>query len=288
VNTTASILILEENRITGRMLQETLKRYDVTLLRSLEECWMHLENQHPHVMILDESFDDENFSFIRELRQNPYTSKIRLISILDRVSTEHLQHLFQAGANDFVRKPLDPLDMSARVHIQLQHLQQIQKLELLAHFDPMTHTLNRRAFFEEAQRHIDACHLQRSVFSVILFNIDSLSEINEELGHMTGDKLLHDFATIAKSYLGHKALIGRLGGNGFGALLPGHSESEAIKLAASIQAEAEAIVVGALTPFKLSYHTAREITADETIDTMMQHAAASIESERLTRKTRNY
>ncbi len=288
MNIPASILILEENRITARMLQETLKNYDVTLLRSVEECWMQFEHHHPHVIILDESFDDEAFSFVKQLQRNPHTSKIRIISILDKVSGEHLQHLFHAGVHDFVRKPLDPLDIGARVHIQLQQLQQLQKLEQLAHFDPMTHTLNRRTFFEEAQHHIDICHQQGVPFSVILFNIDSLHEINEELGHMTGDKLLHDFADIARTHLGHKALIGRLGGNGFGALLPRRKEPEAIEIASAIQSQAQEIAVGTHNPLKLSYYTAREFTADETIDTMMQHAAASIESERLTRKTRNY
>jgi diguanylate cyclase (GGDEF)-like protein len=92
--------------------------------------------------------------------------------------------------------------------------------------DYLTGLGNRRWFFEEGERLIgnDAAH--RPV-SLLAFDLDHFKAINDRYGHKTGDEVLKAFAEIARSAVGPGAVLARIGGEEFAALLPGHDRQRA-------------------------------------------------------------
>lgn len=103
-----------------------------------------------------------------------------------------------------------------------------QELEFLADHDPLTNLLNRRAFLrtlDRNKRHGDQAG------AVIVFDLDSLKEVNDAHGHHAGDELIIAAATISRDQLRSTDVIARLGGDEFAVLLPGTSPDSAAAVA---------------------------------------------------------
>ena len=87
--------------------------------------------------------------------------------------------------------------------------------------DSLTGLSNRRGFFAEAGTALDRCLAQGHPASMIIFDIDHFKLINDNHGHAAGDEVLRAFAYTCRRFLRDKAVVGRIGGEEFAALLPG-------------------------------------------------------------------
>jgi diguanylate cyclase (GGDEF)-like protein len=92
--------------------------------------------------------------------------------------------------------------------------------------DYLTGLGNRRWFFEQGARVIHECGLSRPV-SVLAFDLDHFKSINDRYGHDVGDAVLKSFGDIARGALGPEAILARIGGEEFAALLPGRDSARA-------------------------------------------------------------
>jgi diguanylate cyclase (GGDEF)-like protein len=87
--------------------------------------------------------------------------------------------------------------------------------------DYLTRLGNRRWFFEEGGRVISEGDTWRPI-SLLAFDLDRFKTINDQYGHKTGDEVLKSFAEIARSVMGPEAILARIGGEEFAALLSRH------------------------------------------------------------------
>jgi diguanylate cyclase (GGDEF)-like protein len=92
--------------------------------------------------------------------------------------------------------------------------------------DYLTRLGNRRYFFEEGERVIGNAAARHPI-SLLAFDLDHFKAINDRYGHKTGDEVLKTFADIVRSAVGSEAVLARIGGEEFAALLPGHDRSRA-------------------------------------------------------------
>ncbi len=99
--------------------------------------------------------------------------------------------------------------------------------------DYLTGLGNRRWFFEQGALIADRCK-GRGPTSVLAFDLDHFKAINDRHGHETGDKVLKSFAQIAQSVLGPDAVLARIGGEEFAALLSGDDALRAKMLAETV------------------------------------------------------
>jgi diguanylate cyclase (GGDEF)-like protein len=83
--------------------------------------------------------------------------------------------------------------------------------------DYLTGLGNRQCFFEQGTRMIED---QGRCFSLLAFDMDHFKTINDSHGHATGDEVLKAFAHVARDVMGPDALLARIGGEEFAALLP--------------------------------------------------------------------
>ncbi|WP_028207206.1 GGDEF domain-containing protein [Paraburkholderia nodosa] len=102
--------------------------------------------------------------------------------------------------------------------------------------DYLTRLGNRRWFFEEGERVMSEIGARqpgarqpgaRQPVSLLAFDLDHFKTINDRYGHKTGDEVLKTFADIARSAMGPEAILARIGGEEFAALLPGHDRVRA-------------------------------------------------------------
>ncbi|WP_321795102.1 GGDEF domain-containing protein [Caballeronia sp. J97] len=99
--------------------------------------------------------------------------------------------------------------------------------------DYLTGLGNRRWFFEEGARVIREGNAFPPV-SCLALDLDHFKAINDRFGHEAGDEVLKSFARLLRSVLGRDAILARIGGEEFAALLPGHESARAKDLAEAV------------------------------------------------------
>ncbi|CAB3838342.1 hypothetical protein LMG26858_01064 [Achromobacter anxifer] len=99
--------------------------------------------------------------------------------------------------------------------------------------DYLTRLGNRRWFFEQGARIIDS-GAGRGPVAVLAFDLDQFKAINDRHGHQAGDQVLKFFADSARCVLGADALLARIGGEEFAALLSGQDARRATVLGAAV------------------------------------------------------
>lgn len=86
--------------------------------------------------------------------------------------------------------------------------------------DGLTQLFNRRFFNETLEREINRCKRYERPLSLLIFDVDLFKRINDEFGHVAGDSLLRQLATVVKSRVRREDILARVGGEEFAAILP--------------------------------------------------------------------
>ena len=121
-------------------------------------------------------------------------------------------------------------------------------LEELAHRDPLTGLANHRRFQEVLGMELALARSEEQPLAVVLLDLDDFQRINEARGHPYGDEVLGAVADSLRSAMRGLGIVGRVGGDEFGIVLPDADESRAFALAeaARIAVENAAPVRGGL------------------------------------------
>lgn len=109
-----------------------------------------------------------------------------------------------------------------------------ERILYLAEHDSLTGLYNRRRFQEELEHHISYARRYGHQGALLFIDLDQFKYINDSFGHQQGDDLLVQVANRLNSTLRDTDLIGRLGGDEFGVLLPKADEREAGRVAAAL------------------------------------------------------
>ncbi|MFC7298228.1 sensor domain-containing diguanylate cyclase [Herminiimonas aquatilis] len=110
-----------------------------------------------------------------------------------------------------------------------------RRLEIIAGTDALTGLLNRQAFEIVFQQAILDSERRRIPLSVILFDIDFFKMVNDNHGHLTGDRVLKDIASITKGAVRESDIVTRWGGEEFLVLLKDCPLEKAAALAEKIR-----------------------------------------------------
>ena len=151
---------------------------------------------------------------------------------------------------------------------------QMEEIERRALYDELTGLPNRTLFGDRIEQMITGAGQEPHSAAVMLLDVDRFRDVNDALGHETGDRLLQEVAGRLGETVPSSETFARLGGDEFGILLSPGSEEDAAALAARIHGALE-------TPFDLSGFPL-EIAVSvgiaaypehgEDVDTLLQHA----------------
>jgi diguanylate cyclase (GGDEF)-like protein len=115
-----------------------------------------------------------------------------------------------------------------------------QEKEHQALHDALTGLPNRRQFSERLEAALEASRHDDNGPAVILLDLDRFKEVNEALGHDTGDAVLREVGGRLRGGVGKRGAVARLGGDEFAILLPRvHSVQEALDVATDAARELE-------------------------------------------------
>lgn len=176
---------------------------------------------------------------IRQLSRQHYSYAMLLTSKTER--KEVIEGL-QAGADDYMTKPVDPEELQARLVVAQRIIRSQEELfaarEVLrcqARHDYLTQLFNRGGIMDILEQEMGRSRRTGEMFSVILVDIDHFKLVNDTFGHLTGDDVLLEVATRITACMRSYDSVGRYGGEEFLVVVPGCDPSQAFQVAEKIR-----------------------------------------------------
>ncbi|MBI5612778.1 MAG: diguanylate cyclase [Gammaproteobacteria bacterium] len=255
-----SLLLVEDSQITRAILSRDLsQRYTLHDALDGEQAWELLcANPEIELVVTDIQMPRLNgHDLLKRIRTSPdpRINGLPVIVMTGADDTADRNQAFANGANDFLTKPVDILELQARVNVHHKLTRTIRELEQsrvrlaeLANTDPLTKLKNRRSFEEHGAHHLAMARRYKTDLSLLLLDIDFFKNINDRHGHQTGDQVLTQVADLLAEQVRVVDIVARIGGEEFAVLLPATNRLGAAVLAERIRAtieEAEFPVNGA-------------------------------------------
>lgn len=123
-------------------------------------------------------------------------------------------------------------------HLELEQLQQqLDRVSAQARHDPLTGTLNRKGLDEAMEREIARAHRVGLPLCVALLDVDNFKQINDQLGHETGDAALVHLSEVVRSVMRPQDMLARYGGEEFVLVLPDTPLAQGVEAMQRLQRE---------------------------------------------------
>lgn len=207
----------------------------------------------------------DGFDLVRRFRAHPETENLPIIVLSARDDPQLKARGFEVGANDYVVKLPDKLELVARIRYHSNaHINRLQRdeafrslresqrqlalanLELnkLASLDGLTGIANRRRFDEVMQGEWQRAQRSQSALSLLLCDIDFFKGYNDTYGHQAGDLCIKKVAAVLSASVRRPAdLAARYGGEEFILLLPDTDLNGALAVAEFCCRQVEALAI---------------------------------------------
>ena len=169
---------------------------------------------------------------IRKLTQGNYIYTVMLTA---KTQKKDRLMAMEAGADDYLSKPVDPMELRSRIAVGKRILDLQQSLRFAATHDFLTTLLNRSEILAALEREVARGARDDKPATVILADIDHFKRINDTMGHAAGDEVLKEVARRLKQDLRPYDVVGRYGGEEFLLILPGCNLANGVKRADEIR-----------------------------------------------------
>ena len=232
-NCAGSILVAEDSAIYRHLIGGHLKEwgFDFACAKDGKEAWKLLAKRDaPRLALLDWVLPEiDGIEICRRLRSRsadePYTYTILLTA---KNGQHEMLEAMEAGADDFLAKPFDPLELKARLLVG-QRIVDLQRnlvaantaLQFVASHDFLTGVWNRGEILTFMQRELARARRDATSVGIVLVDVDHFKKVNDQFGHETGDLVLKEITKQFSSSLREYDGIGRHGGEEFLLVIPG-------------------------------------------------------------------
>ncbi|HDP98466.1 MAG TPA: diguanylate cyclase [bacterium] len=244
----STVLVVDDLHLNRKLqrLYLTEVGYRVVLAEDGIDALHKVKDVLPDLILLDVMMPRMNgFEVCRHIKHNVKTRYIPIIMVTALNEIESKIKGIESGADDFICKPFNKLELLARVksllrikylnkelQLKVRQLEDAQiELKKLAVTDGLTGAYNYRFFKEQLQKEITRAQRHKSHVSIVMIDIDYFKNYNDTHGHPAGDEVLKTISALLKKNIRNLDVAARYGGEEFVLIL-----IESDKNAASIVA----------------------------------------------------
>jgi two-component system cell cycle response regulator len=241
-----TILLAEDDPVTRMLMTRFLKKagYEVDAAANGAEALDRMTKRYYPMLVTDwEMPEMDGVALCRAVRNMQMDGYVYALLLTARDSKEHIIAGLEAGADDYLVKPVHEPELIARLNAGRRILNLEQSLRIANHrnrvlsiTDALTGTYNRRYLMEQLPRELERCRRYAYPLSVLMCDIDHFKLINDRRGHAAGDEVLQQFAARAqKSIRSNSDWVARYGGEEFLVVLPETPYEGAVRAAEKIR-----------------------------------------------------
>jgi diguanylate cyclase (GGDEF)-like protein len=294
------VLVVEDDRVMRALLVKMLEvaGHQVTIAGDGVEALQSIEKVRPQLIVTDWMMPKMNgLELCRELRSHEQNRNVHVIVVTSQESPDKLVEAFEAGADDYLLKPLTPKIFFARLRaaqrvIQLQEELNFDREQLLrfakdlteaneslqrqALTDALTGLPNRRFAMERLEQEWALAQRGDRVLSCLMIDLDHFKSINDKHGHQFGDEALKLVATTLRRAARTQDVVCRYGGEEFVVICPDTLLSDARqcaeRLRLNLAAEGLPLPDGSLLRMTASIGVAQKQTDTPTLESLLIRA----------------
>ncbi|HEY8945041.1 MAG TPA: diguanylate cyclase, partial [Polyangiaceae bacterium] len=225
------ILLADDEPIARTMLEHWLGGwgYSVTAVKDGEAALEALRSDPQiRMAVIDWVMPKlDGVGVCKRIRSGPSEPYTYVLLLTARDAKADIVEGLDAGADDYLIKPCNPLELKVRlragrrvVELQEQLVNARESLRFEAMHDGLTGMLNRRALFDQLDRELQRSARRGAPVAVVMADVDALRNINDTLGHGAGDSVLREIARRLKGCVRAYDSVGRIGGEEILCVLP--------------------------------------------------------------------
>jgi two-component system cell cycle response regulator len=246
-------LVVDDSAIYRKLIGDHLRSWNfgVTLATTGSEAWQILEQPNsPKLVLLDWVLPDlDGIELCQRIRQAGSCGHyVYVILLTSKEGRQNMLDAMQAGADDYLVKPFNELELKARLLVGKRILDLQEELvsarESMRHaatHDNLTGLMNRGEIVEMLERELERSRRERHPVGVILGDIDHFKNVNDTLGHLFGDEALREIGRRLRAQLRVYDGVGRYGGEEFLMILPNCDLPNAVLRANELREPSEAL-----------------------------------------------
>lgn len=222
-----TILVVDDNKLNLASARNTLSgEYKVIPVLRGEQALTYLENGECDIILLDINMPEmDGFEVLTEIKKRERCKNIPVIFLTADNDTETETRCFKEGAVDFIAKPFVAEVMLSRIGrvLELEELrrsladrlekktQEVSDIKAKSRQDALTGLWNR-AHTEETVNKMIAEGVSGAL---MMIDMDNFKAINDNYGHIAGDRTLKMFADTLRKYSAEGDVLCRIGGDEF-------------------------------------------------------------------------
>ena len=250
--TSARILIVDDHEDNVELLRARLESWGFETISARDgvEALAMIEEKLPDLVLLDIMMPKiDGIEVARRVKNNPDLPFIPIIMQTALDSTENKVEGLEAGADDYITKPIDFPELKARVNsmLRIKRLQEEieererelmeanERLRHMSQTDALTGLENRRHIEIRLEEMFEHAKRLGEPFACVMVDLDKFKTVNDDYGHQAGDAVLRQLARILKNEVREIDHAGRYGGEEFILLLTGTVLDAAVTFAERVR-----------------------------------------------------
>ncbi|MGK7902073.1 MAG: response regulator [Hormoscilla sp.] len=211
----AKVLAVDDDRLLLKILRQFLEPYGVQLhtLADPRQFWQALEKINPDLLILDVEMPHFNGIELCQIVRNDSTwSGLPIIFITAHRDSKIIDSIYQAGADDYISKPVREPELVTRIFNRLERTRLLLRLEEV---DQLTGVATRRNATKQLNQYLDLCQHHHQPLCLAILDLDNFKRVNDQYGHIVGDQVLQRLGKILQQHFRSEDIVARWGGQEF-------------------------------------------------------------------------
>ena len=212
------VLVVDDSKFNVAIMKNILETegYSVYSTYNSNNVLQIAKSIIPDVILLDVVMPEiDGFEVCNLLKSNFTTKDIPIIMITSRTESTDVKKALELGAFDYVKKPIDEVEVMARIQSAIRFSEYQEKLKEMAMKDGLTGLYNHTLIIELFQKEFEKKQNNNECISFIMLDIDHFKNINDTFGHPFGDRILKELSNILITSISSSDIIGRYGGEEF-------------------------------------------------------------------------
>ncbi len=178
---------------------------------------------------------------LARLRQDARTAAVPVIVVSGQHDVSKRVESLDAGANDYITKPVHAAELVARARTLLRASDQLDRVRRGTFLDSMTGLLNRPGLAHLLGLQVEQSRRHHGALAVLFLDLDGFKAVNDQCGHLVGDRILCDVAQALQAQLRSTDFAARWGGDEFVVVLPAADPQMVTSVVARLEAAITAL-----------------------------------------------